>query len=281
MLSLWQNIPLRFDPIAFSIGFFTVHWYAIFFLSAFFVAWKFLADTVKQGVAVLSQEETFDLALILFLGAFLGGRLGFALFYEPYYFGAHPLSLFLPFDTVSKTWIGISGMSFHGGLIGFVIALGWFSFHGKKDFWRMTDIVSLAAPLGIFFGRLGNFFNGELYGRLTTKPWGMYFLDNTEISFRHPSALYEALLEGIFLFFFLSFFRRRLTFPGGLAALFLMAYAVIRFFLEFFREPDPGVSFFLGVFTRGQTLSLVQFIVGFSIFLWLKRHHRGKILSKA
>lgn len=280
MVSFWQNIPLNLDPIAFSIGFFAVYWYAIFFLLAFFITWR-LFEYLAKKEKVLSKDEVLDLTLIIFLGALIGGRLGFALLYEPAYFLAHPLSLVSPYDSELHIWTGISGMSFHGGLIGAGLGLFWFAKQRKKDFWNLADLVSQVAPLGLFFGRIGNFLNNELYGRITEKPWGMFFSNSSGITFRHSSALYEALLEGIFLYLFLFWLRKYIPFRGGLTSVFLIAYAAIRFFLEFYREPDAGVSLFLSVFTRGQGLSFMLFIIGVSLFLWLKKRDYGKISLKA
>jgi len=280
MLSFWQHIPLSLHPIAFSIGFFAIRWYALCFLIGFFAAWKYCEHAVRKEGGWLSREKVFDMALSVFFGALIGGRLGFALFYAPQYFLSHPLALFIPYDFSSHIWIGISGMSFHGGLLGVIAILVYYSRKAGASFWKISDLAAVSLPIAIFFGRIGNFVNGELYGRITSVPWGMFF-PNDPLWLRHASPLYEASLEGLLLFGILFFLRKKKPYPGMLSSLFVISYALFRFFSEFFREPDAGIGLLFGIFTRGQVFSFIMLLSGFFLFLWLKKSVYGKIFKKA
>ncbi len=277
MQDWWQHIPLTLHPIAFTVGFFSIYWYALFFLTGFLAALGFVLLLVRKNQDGMTAEVMVDLALWLFFGALLGGRLGYAFFYAPDLFLAQPLQFFSPYDFTHGQWTGIAGMSYHGGLIGVVAVLFWFTKKRELSFWQVADLWVLAAPIGLFFGRLGNFFNLELYGRLTGRPWGMFFPGAEPIGFlRHPSSLYEAALEGCVLFCLLWTARARVRVPGILTSLFVISYAVIRFFLEYVREPDSGVGLFYSL-TRGQVLSLVMLFVGAGLFFWLHRKNYAKI----
>ncbi len=270
MQEWWQHLPLTLHPTAVTVGFFSVSWYGIFFLLGFAAAFSFGYFLVKKERLAISSEELFDLFVLLFFGALLGARLGFAFFYFPNLLFVHPLAFFSPYDFMTRQWTGIAGMSFHGGLIGVLAALIWFVKKRKFSFWFVADILALAAPLTLFFGRLGNFWNGELYGRVTTKPWGMFFPGaEPALLLRHPSSLYEAFLEGVVLFLALLYIRSRTTTPGVLASFFLLGYATVRFFVEYVREPDQGVPLYFTL-TRGQLLSLIMFFCGLTILFWLK-----------
>ena len=208
------------------------------------------------------------------LGVIIGGRLGYVLFYDIEFFLAHPLKIICPFE-ISKMGIyytGISGMSYHGGLIGVFLASILFCQKYRINFWQLADLLCPAIPLGYTFGRLGNFINGELYGRITTVPWGMYFpLDPTH-HLRHPSQLYEAFFEGIFLFLILWSLRKTKVFDGFLFCLYLIGYGLVRFFIEFVREPDPQLGFIFGHFTMGQILCACMIFIGIFIMMIKKQH---------
>ena len=279
---MWQHIPETLDPIAFTVGFFSVHWYALWFLAGFLVPLLIAARSAPRGLIPYSQDTVLDIFLWIFFGAVLGGHIGYILFYNLDAFLAAPYAMLFPYDFENGIWVGISGMSYHGGLIGAALALYWFTRSRKIDFWRMADIAALLAPIAIFFGRLGNFFNVELYGRITEQPWGMIFPGIAPLgALRHPSALYEAFLEGIVLFVFLSLVRKKMPFPGASSAVFLAGYAVLRFIGEYFREPDPQIGFVFGSsiagFTMGQTLSGIMFLASIAVFVWLKRRNRATI----
>lgn len=277
MREWWQHIPEYLEPIAFTVGFFSVHWYALCWLLglglALFVAVRLRHDTWGD----VSSEEIVDLLLILFVSAFVGGRVGYGLLYRPDIFLADPFGFFSPYH-LSTGWTGIAGMSFHGGLVGVIVALFLFAKNRKFSFFFLADRVAIVAPLGLFFGRIGNLLAGELYGRVTTVPWGMYVSGASgEYALRHPSALYEAFFEGIVLFFLLLFIKRRQQFVGEVAAWFLIGYGVFRFGVEFVREPDVFDTLILDVFTRGQIFSVAVLGVGVVMLLWLRRKNHGKM----
>ncbi|MEK7549413.1 MAG: prolipoprotein diacylglyceryl transferase [Patescibacteria group bacterium] len=276
MIEWWQHIPENLNPIVFTVGFFSFYWYAFFYLlgwaSAFFLAKLLVAKGVSSGI---SQEDVSDLFVWLLVVALLGGKIGYLFFYMLPFFPMEQ-SFFLPYDFASESWQGIAGMSYHGSLIAVAFALLLFYRAKKLDFWKGADMVALCAPLAIFFGRLGNFVNTELPGRITAAPWGMYFPEIfPQGVLRHPSSLYEAFFEGILLFLILLFFRKQFQFSGALATLYLMFYAVLRFIAEIFREPDVQVGYFFGGLTLGQVLSLGMFIVGLFLFLSRKSKKYG------
>ncbi len=280
MLTWWQHLPEHLNPIAFTVGFFSVHWYALFWLVGFFSALGYALLVREKDSLSLSVTDVHDLFLGLFFGALVGGRLGYALFYRPDFFFADPSQIVWPYDSASGLFVGVSGMSFHGGLLGAVLALFFFVKKRKSDFLRTTDFIALSTPIALFFGRLGNFFNGELYGRVTLFPWGMYFPGTFPVAvLRHPSTLYEAFFEGIVLFFCMMALYRRFMTPGYLSASFLFVYGAIRFLLEYVREPDFGVSLFLGIFTRGQALSLCMIFVGSALYGWIWRKNRDTMMG--
>ncbi len=205
------------------------------------------------------------------MAVLIGGRLGYVLFYDLFYYLKHPLEIFLPFDVNNGfQYTGLYGMSYHGALIAIVIASVVFCRKYKLNFWLLADLLVVAVPLGYTFGRLGNFINGELYGRVTTVSWGMFFpLDPTH-QLRHPSQLYEALFEGVLLFVILWSLRKRIRISGILFSLYLIGYGSVRFFLEFFRQPDQQLGLVFGPFTMGQILCLIMAIGG--VMLLIKQH---------
>ncbi len=283
MMAWWQNIYGYIDPIAFKVGFFSVHWYALFWLFGFISVW-FAAKRLRlKNLGVLTEKEWGDVLLFLFIGALLGGHIGYGLLYQPLNFFYYPLQFFSPYSFETGNWIGIRGMSFYGGLIGVGIALGFQARKYQKDFLVLADFVSLLAPVALFFGRLGNFFNHELPGRITVVPWGIHIpvLSHEAIPFmetlRHPSALYEAFGEGVILFVLLLSISRKTSQPGQLTAFFLVGYGTFRFFLEYFRELDLGTNFIFEYFTFGQILSLITALSGALFLLWLRKKRRVTI----
>lgn len=281
-LQMWQNIPMTLDPIAFSFGFFSVYWYAIFFLGGFLITLLFAIRLVRLGDAPCSEERVWDMFIYIFFGALLGGRIGYILFYNFGIFWEEPLKIFFPYDFKSGMWVGISGMSYYGGLIGAALVMYWFARKKNLNFWKTADFAVFLVPIATFFGRLGNFFNVELYGRITNQPWGMMFPQVAPVGvLRHPSALYEAFLEGAVLFVLMLFFRKKLQFSGALTCVYLVFYAVLRFLAEFFREPDPQLGLFFGSlangFTLNQIFAFVLFCAAIAIFMWLKQKNRAII----
>ena len=255
------------DPVIFSLGPLQVRWYGLMYVIGFIAAYKLAAYQAKRFHfdQLLLRLDNLNLALIV--GVILGGRLGYVLFYNPLYYVAHPLE-------IPATWTG--GMSFHGACIGAILAGFLYCRAARLNFWQAADLYVVTVPVGLFFGRVGNFINGELYGRVTQVPWGMVFPDGGILP-RHPSQLYEALAEGVLLFVILWPIRvlpwktpHNGSWPhGSLLAFFLMLYGGFRFFLEFFREPDAQLGFVLGGCSMGQLLCLATASTG--VLLWLQR----------
>lgn len=264
----WQNIPEHINPVFFKIGVVEVRYYGLMFLFSFIVTYLLILyrlNTEKTGVSKEIIKSYFGWAI---LAAFIGGRLGYILFYNLKYYLAHPLQTIFPFDlTEGFEYMGISGMSYHGGLLGILLASVIFCQIHRINFWRLTDLFAPAVPLGYTFGRLGNFLNGELYGRVTDSSFGMYFPLAPMHQLRHPSQLYEAFFEGIFLFLVLWSVRKIRYFDGFLFSLYLIGYGLVRFFIEFIREPDPQLGFIFGFFTMGQILCFVMLLFGISILI--------------
>lgn len=284
-MAWWQHLPEMVDPIAVTIGFFSLYWYAVFFLFAMSVVFLSASFFVWRNEAPYGREVIFDVLPLLFLGALIGGHIGYIVFYNLDFFLQSPLSAILPYDLERSEWTGISGMSFFGGLTGVGVALYFFVRKRGISFWKMADFIVLLAPFALFFGRLGNFFNLELPGRVTTVPWGMFFpgVDPSD-TLRHPVVLYEAFGEGVFLFVLLLFFRKKMAFAGGLTCVFLLGYAFIRFTLECFREPDPQIGFLfvqgLSGYTLGQVFSFVLFLGALGSFYFLRRKNYARIAGK-
>lgn len=256
------------SPIAFSIGSFQISWYGVCFLLGALGASGILhvALTVR-GRGEFSWRDTIDLALTLVFGALVGARIGYILIYYPSYYWAHPLAVISPFDTETGVWVGVAGMSYHGGVIGVAVALLVFAKMRRLSFWKLADATAFAAPVASSFGRIGNYVVGELPGRLTrTSVEGQMM--------RYPSALFEALVEGVMLFCILLILSRHTKTPGILAAVYLLLYGCFRFVLEFFREPDPQIGFLFGGLTLGQYLSLAMIALGGILFA-VRRYVQG------
>lgn len=243
------------DPIAIEIGPFAVRWYALAYIAGILLGWRYAILLAARPPVFLSREAIDDFIVWVTLGIILGGRLGYVLFYKPLYYLANPLEALY-------VWQG--GMSFHGGLIGVLLAIGLFARRRGIPLMALGDLVAAVTPIGLFFGRLANFINGELFGRPSDVPWAMVFPGGGPWP-RHPSQLYEAALEGLVLFLLLACMARRRewrAYPGRIGGLFLAGYAVARIVSEMFREPDAHLGFLLGGVTMGQILSLPMLIVG-------------------
>jgi phosphatidylglycerol:prolipoprotein diacylglycerol transferase len=246
------------DPIAFSIGPLAVRWYGLMYLVGFATAWWLGSRRIGQGTAPINRKQFDDLIFFAVLGVILGGRLGYVLFYKPAHYAANPLEIF-------AVWQG--GMSFHGGLIGVIAAMWLYAWRQRIDFLRLMDFLAPLCPLGIAAGRLGNFINGELYGRVTDLPWGMVFRHAGDAP-RHPSQLYQLALEGLALFALLWWFSAKPRPRGQVSGLFLIGYGVFRFIAEFAREPDAFLGLLALGLTMGQWLSLPMIAVGLALFAW-------------
>jgi len=263
-MNFYQHLPEYINPIAFSVGALSVYWYSLMWIIAFGVVYLLLRWRVNKNEGDFDITFIQDVVANALIGALIGGRLGYVLFYDLGYYLAHPLQIISPYDFTINEWVGIYGMSYHGGIIGVVIALAWSAHKNKKDIITLFDFIVPAVPLGFMFGRIGNFFNEELVGRVTNSPIGMYF--NDDVALRHPSQLYEAFFEGLLLFVILWSLRNSKLQKGLLSALYLMGYALARMSMEFFREPDEHLGFVVGAFTMGQVLSFIMFAVGVVVF---------------
>ncbi len=268
-MEFWQNIYTNFDPVAFSAFGFKLHWYGMMYvlalLSALFVG-KWLT---KKDKLPFSESELDNYFIWIEVGIILGARLGYIIFYDPNtsYYLMHPWQIFNPF--VDGTFVGIRGMSYHGAVIGFLLGTWGYCIRYKTSPWAYLDLVAIAVPFGYIFGRIGNFLNKELIGRVTDVPWGISILGQT----RHPSQLYEAFLEGVVVFLILFFYRKYKKFNGELIALYGMLYPIARFTAEFWRQPDFQLGFIYGGWlTQGQLLSFGMFLVGLMLYLYLGKN---------
>lgn len=264
----WNHLPEQLSPVFFKIGFIQVHYYGLMYLLAFLTVYLLVLYRLKSEKIGFKKEVVENYFFWLVFAVLIGGRLGYVLFYDLPYYLKHPLEIILPFDINNGfQYTGLYGMSYHGALITIIITTVLFCRRNKLDFWRFTDLLAPAVPLGYTFGRIGNFINGELYGRVTSVPWGMYFPLDPTGQLRHPSQLYEAFFEGIFLFIVLWSLRKRIRPSGCLFSLYLIGYGAIRFLLEFFRQPDRQLGFVLGPFTMGQLLCLAMILSGMFIIV--------------
>ena len=250
----------NFDPVAFQILSLEIRWYSLAYIVGIILGWIYCKKKLIKDQHILSIFDDFITYLVI--GVILGGRLGYALFYNLKYYLENPFEILM-------VWNG--GMSFHGGLIGIMIASHFFAKKHKINQFIFLDLVSLSAPIGIFFGRIANFINSELIGRATDLPWSVQFILIDDIK-RHPSQLYEAFFEGIILFFLLRYFYKKnyLSRPGKISALFLIFYSLFRFFAEFFRSPDFQVGYLIFNLTLGQLISVIFLIAGIFIFYFKK-----------
>ena len=253
----------NFDPVAFQIMSFEIRWYSLAYIAGIIIGWLLCKKILIQKSDI--NEKFDDYITYLVIGMIIGGRLGYIIFYNFSYYINNFFDIF-------KVWEG--GMSFHGGLIGIIIASILFSKKHNQDSFLYMDLVSLVAPIGIFFGRLANFINSELYGTPTDIPWAVTFIQVDKLS-RHPSQLYEAILEGIILFIILMYFKNKgyLKKPGLISGLFLIFYSIFRFFIEFVRVPDEQIGYLIFELSMGQIISLIFFVIGIILF-YLKNENK-------
>ncbi len=255
------------DPVIFTVGGFPVRWYGMMYIIAFAVVYLLSRYRIKSEKLAFSPTFTGDALTWAIVGALLGGRLGYLFFYSFPEFMANPLGSIIPLNITGQgcSFSGISGMSYHGGIIGVIIALWLFTKSRHESFIKTTDLFVVSFPLGYTFGRLGNFINGELYGRVTDSAFGMYFPFAPGNALRHPSQLYEAFFEGIFLFAILWALRKKAPYPGFLSGLYLFGYGFVRFFIEFFREPDAHLGFIFMQLSMGQLLCFGMMVGGIGV----------------
>lgn len=251
----------NFDPVAIAIGPIAIRWYGLMYLAAFGAFWWLGTRRIAAGNAPITRAQFDDLLFFGILGVIAGGRLGYVLFYKAAYYLSHPLEIF-------AIWQG--GMSFHGGFLGVLLAMVLVARKHQVDWWRLMDFVAPLVPVGLATGRLGNFINGELWGRVTSVPWGMVF-PQAGPEPRHPSQLYQFTLEGLLLFAVLWLYTRRRRPLGAASGLFLIGYGGCRFIAEYAREPDSFLGYLAFGLTMGQWLSLPMIVIGAVIVRWAYR----------
>jgi len=259
------------DPVFLKLGPLQFRWYGLMYVLGFVISYFVIRREVRRTKFELDAEGIADLIFCMAVGVVLGGRLGYVLFYDLAAYLAKPFKIFY-------IWEG--GMSFHGGMLGVAAAAIWFARSRKLPLLRLADLAALAAPVGLGLGRIGNFINGELYGRPTDLPWGIIFPDGGPMP-RHPSQLYEAFLEGLVLFFVVRLCARRIPVSGAAVAAFLAGYGLFRSFVELFRQPDGQLGLFFSYFSMGQLLSLPLFVFGVGMMWWLWRTQNAAASSKA
>lgn len=253
-MEFWQNIYSHFNPVAFNLGPIAVHWYGIMYalalISAIYVAKWF----IKRDNLPITNELFDSYVWWAEIGVILGARIGYVLFYDTHtmYYLTHPWQIFNPY--IDGVYAGISGMSYHGAFFGFILASYLFCRKNKVSFWFITDIAVIGVSAAYVFGRIGNFFNQELVGRATDVPWGIYVGQ----VLRHPSQIYEAILEGLVVFVILVYLRRRKTFNGQLALMYGISYSTARIIAEFFRQPDTQLGF---IYSNWLTMGILQSFV--------------------
>ena len=260
----------NFDPVLIDLGIFQIRWYSIAYIFGILFGWaygrKILArvSNLNNNFNKIKKTDFDDLILYLIVGIIIGGRIGYIIFYNLEYYSANFLEIF-------KVWRG--GMSFHGGLLGVIVSIFLFAKKTNNNFFKFSDIIACVAPIGIFLGRLANFINGELYGKISTAPWAVIF-PNVDSMPRHPSQLYEAILEGVILFIIINYLalKKELIYKTGfISAFFLIVYSFLRIFSELFREPDIQLGLLFNNFSMGTFLSLLTIIIGLFIAKSIKK----------
>jgi phosphatidylglycerol:prolipoprotein diacylglycerol transferase len=263
----------NFDPVFIDLGFFQIRWYSLAYIFGIILGWIYAVKIIKEvrnkhNLDLVKKEIFDDLIIYLVLGIIIGGRLGYVIFYNPEFYSKNIID-------VLKLWQG--GMSFHGGLLGVIFATTIFSKIRGINFFNLTDIVACVAPIGILFGRIANFINGELFGKVSTLPWAVLFPNTDNVS-RHPSQIYEAFLEGIVLFILINFLamkKQLLLKPGYVSGFFLILYSIARIVGENFREPDEQLGYLFNYFSMGTLLSLLTFLGGCLIIFFIKNNEQN------
>ena len=267
-------ITHNFDPVFIDLVYFQIRWYSLAYIAGIVFGWLYanqIINKISRGnynFSSITKKNFDDIIIYLILGIILGGRLGYVFFYNFNYYSQNLSEIF-------KLWNG--GMSFHGGLLGVIITTFIFAKKNQINFYKLADIICCVAPIGLFFGRIANFINGELYGKITLVPWGVIFpfVDGES---RHPSQIYEAFLEGIVLFLIINFifFKRKFfLIPGKTSGIFLIIYSIFRAIIENFREPDIHLGYFFNYFSMGMMLSIITFVAGFLIIFLVKKNEQN------
>ena len=264
----------NFDPVLIDLGLFQIRWYSIAYILGIIIGWMYATKIIKltainnYNFKQIKTSQFNDLIIYLVIGIVIGGRLGYIFFYNFEYYGQNFFEIF-------KLWQG--GMSFHGGLLGVIASIIFFSKKTKTNFFKLADIVSCVAPIGIFLGRIANFINGELYGKISTLPWAIIFPYGGSLA-RHPSQIYEAILEGIILFILINYLalKKKLLFKTGyISGLFLVLYSILRMLSEIFREPDMHLGLFFNYFSLGALLSMTTLVAGMVIIISAKKNEQN------
>ena len=263
----------NFDPVLIDLGVLQIRWYSIAYIVGIILGWFYAIKIIKvmerkHNFTIIKKTIFDDLIIYLLIGIILGGRLGYVIFYNFDYYSKNPFEIF-------KLWEG--GMSFHGGLLGVIIATIIFSKIKRTNFFYFTDIICCVAPIGLFLGRIANFINGELFGKISTLPWAVIFPNGGNIP-RHPSQIYEAILEGIVLCVVINFFalkKQLLLKVGYVSGLFLIFYSIARIIGENFREPDMHLGYFFNYFSMGVMLSFITFLAGCFIIFYIRNNEQN------
>lgn len=259
---MWQYPDI--NPVALDLGFFQIHWYGLMYLIAFILGWGYAIWRAK-GRDDWHTEMVSDLLFYIAMGVILGGRIGYILFYDLAYYLSNPFS-------IVEVWQG--GMSFHGGLLGVTLAMWLFARKTQKSLFEVADFVAPLIPIGLLTGRIGNFINGELWGKTTDSPLGMLVFDPKlqQMVQKYPTQLLQALLEGLVLFLILYVYTKKPKPAGSVAGLFLVGYGVFRFIAEFYRMPDAQLGYLAwGWLTMGQVLSVPMIVIGLLLMFAMKR----------
>lgn len=277
----WQHLPSQMSENIITIGGFSVKYYGLMYLVAFVITYLLaLYRTRKEPEFPYDSEFLQNFLIYQVFGVMLGGRLGYVLFYNLPHYLMNPWEILLPIGIGpdgSWQFQGFAGMSYHGGLLGVIVAGYLFSIRNKVSFWNLADLFAPAFPLGYTFGRIGNFINGELWGRPTDAAIGMYFPRAPGDFLRHPSQLYEAFFEGIFLFLILWSIRRWRKPEGTMLPLYVFGYGFVRYFIEYFREPDAHLGTILLGQSMGQLLCIAMMLGGVVVFLYLINRSGGQM----
>jgi len=270
-MEYWNHIYKHFDPVAVDLGFISVHWYGIMYISALLVALWFAKWIIKRDQMPIAEATIDSYFIWIEVGIILGARIWYILFYDPntLYYLTQPWQIFNPFS--NGEFVGIRGMSYHGAVVGGAIASYLFARRNPGEIYKILDVVALAVPVGFVFGRIGNFLNQELVGRATEVPWGIY-VDGV---LRHPSQLYEGFLEGILVAIIIYWYRKRRTFDGELIGIYGMLYGTARFIAEFWREPDAQLGYLYGNWlTMGQIQSFIMVVICMGLYLFIKKYSK-------
>ena len=259
-----SDLPSLLSPYILQTPWFSLHWYGFMYVVSYIVIYALARYRIKTEGFPLTKEQLLDILVWSIVGLVIGARLFYVIFYDASYYLSHPFEIILPIK--NGTLAGIAGFSFHGGLIGVATSLYLYAKKRHINPWMIADLFFPIAPIGSFFGRIGNFINGELYGRPSDLPWAMRFPTDPDLLLRHPSQLYQALIEGLLLFVILWIFRKRIKGPK-MVGLYLIGYGLARIFIECFRQPDPQIGYLFGWLTMGQLLSAGMILLGIGFFI--------------